>query len=472
MTAPTSMPVMPAVARTPGSGGGSSAAGSSDGAPAFASALDTALDDALSGAGSAAGRTSGADADQSGEGAGGKTTDDATATAAAVVLATMPPGLWALLSAVTPLTAAPTGLDTTTAAAGLIGAVTGTGPTATAGPDATAAGAGPVPAAPTDPAIPTGPAAAGVPAPATADATTPTATQPPATQPPAPQPPAAAPPAAGLARDAGLTVVLDPTPAPAVAPLLAATTTGATGATAATTATGTTADAAVTTDLLAAPAPAPGDAPDTGSDGTAGAPASSTPATAEATPAADTDSVVTLSGPAAVTPVALVAEAAAAAAPAGNDAPVSTQLGRQFAVLRNAPDGSQTMTVVITPESLGPVTVQVTVTDGTLDLTLHGAHEAGRHALLDALPELRRELEGAGLTFSRLEVDTSHRDAGLHNGQQQLLDARAGQQGSSGRPGQQESRARAWGSSPDRLGEGSPALATDQSTSSGVDVRV
>jgi flagellar hook-length control protein FliK len=141
-------------------------------------------------------------------------------------------------------------------------------------------------------------------------------------------------------------------------------------------------------------------------------------------------------------------------------------------VLRNAPDGSQTMTVVITPESLGPVTVQVTVTDGTLDLTLHGASEAGRHALLDALPELRRELEGAGLSFNKLEVDNTNRDAGLRNGQQQLLDARAGQQGSSGQPGQQESRARAWGSSPDRPGEGSPALATDQSTSSGVDVRV
>jgi flagellar hook-length control protein FliK len=160
--------------------------------------------------------------------------------------------------------------------------------------------------------------------------------------------------------------------------------------------------------------------------------------------------------------------------PAGGDAPVAAQLGRHIAVLRNAPNGSQTMTVVITPESLGPVTVSVTVTDGTLDLTLHGAHEAGRHALRDALPELRRELEGAGLSFNTLEVDTSSRDAGasLRNTQQQLLDARAGQQGFSGQPGQQDSRTRAWGAAPGPRAEDGAALTTDQSTSSGVDVRV
>ncbi|MCW2577471.1 MAG: Flagellar hook-length control protein, partial [Modestobacter sp.] len=157
-------------------------------------------------------------------------------------------------------------------------------------------------------------------------------------------------------------------------------------------------------------------------------------------------------------------------APAGSNAPVATQLAPQIAVLRNAPDGSQTMTVVITPESLGPVTVHVTITHGTLDLTLHGAHEAGRHALVDALPELRRELEDAGLSFSKLEVDTSGGDSGasLRNAQQQLLDARAGQQGASG---QQVPRPRTWGAAPDQL-EGSPALTSAQPTSSGVDVRV
>jgi flagellar hook-length control protein FliK len=216
------------------------------------------------------------------------------------------------------------------------------------------------------------------------------------------------------------------------------------------------------------------DTPNTGADGSAGEQALTAQSPTEAAPTADTDSVFTVSGPAPAAPGTTVAGAAAPAAPAGSDAPVAAQLGRQIAVLRNAPDGSQTMTVVITPESLGPVTVQVTITDGKLDLTLHGAHATGRHALTEALPELRRELESAGLSFDKLEVDTSNRDAGagLRNSQQQLLDARAGQQGSSGQPGQQEPRARAWGSSPDSPGEGSAALTSDQSTSSGVDVRV
>jgi flagellar hook-length control protein FliK len=269
----------------------------------------------------------------------------------------------------------------------------------------------------------------------------------------------AAPTVPDLAAAAGLTVVLDPTSSPATTPV---------SPTAAT-------DTAAPTELLAAlPTVATGDTADSGSAGSggpAGDPASSALTAPEPAAAVDTDTVVTASGPAPATPGTAVVEAAPAA-PAGGDAPVAAQLGRQIAVLRNAPDGSQTMTVVITPESLGPVTVSVTVTQGTLDLTLHGAHEAGRHALADALPELRRELEGAGLSFSRLQVDTSSDGAGLRNAQQQLLDARAGQQGFSGQPGQQDSRARGWGSSSAPLGEGSAALTTDQSTSSGVDVRV
>jgi flagellar hook-length control protein FliK len=190
---------------------------------------------------------------------------------------------------------------------------------------------------------------------------------------------------------------------------------------------------------------------------------------ADQAPAADTDTVLAVPGQATVTPATAVPEAAPTP-PAGAGTPVAAQLGRQLAVLRNAPDGSQTMTVVITPETLGQVTVSVTITDGTLDLTLHGAHETGRHALAAALPELRRELETAGLSFARLEVSTSSggdAGTGLRNAQQQL-DARAGQQGS-GQPGQ-DPRPRTWGAAPDRLGESGTARATDQSTSPGVDV--
>ena len=95
-------------------------------------------------------------------------------------------------------------------------------------------------------------------------------------------------------------------------------------------------------------------------------------------------------------------------------------MARQVAVLRGGPDGAHTMTLVLTPDTLGPVEVQVTLQQGSVDLTLRGAHEHGRAALLDALPDLRRDLEAAGLTPSRLEVDRDSGGAwlGRHNAQQ------------------------------------------------------
>jgi flagellar hook-length control protein FliK len=137
------------------------------------------------------------------------------------------------------------------------------------------------------------------------------------------------------------------------------------------------------------------------------------------------------------------------------------------------------MTLVLTPESLGPVEVQVTVSQGTVDLTLRGAHEHGRAALVDALPDLRRDLQTAGLTCSRLEVD---RDTGgswlaqhsaQQSAQQQSAQQQSAQQGSGDRAGQQDrgdTRSRPWVRAAD-TGEGLP-VPTTRSTSSGVDVRV
>ena len=97
------------------------------------------------------------------------------------------------------------------------------------------------------------------------------------------------------------------------------------------------------------------------------------------------------------------------------------------------------------------------MTDGKLDLTLHGAHEAGRHALREALPDLRRELESAGLTFDRLELDADRRDGGASlRGAQQQLDSRAGQQGGSGQPGRQTGPAAGLRPRPPRCGHRRP----------------
>jgi flagellar hook-length control protein FliK len=195
--------------------------------------------------------------------------------------------------------------------------------------------------------------------------------------------------------------------------------------------------------------------------------------------------VVPVGTPAAATPFLAPVAATDTATGAEAAQPVGTQVARQVAVLRNGPDGSHTMTLILNPESVGPVEVQVTLQKGTVDLTLRGAHEHGRAALLDALPDLHRDLEAAGLTTSRLEVDRDSGGAWLdrHSAQQQAhqqaqqqahQQAMAQHQGFGDRGGRQnrsEDRSRPWGVPAD-TGISGPMSPTNRSTSSGVDYRV
>ncbi|TFV78540.1 flagellar hook-length control protein FliK [Blastococcus sp. CT_GayMR19] len=179
-------------------------------------------------------------------------------------------------------------------------------------------------------------------------------------------------------------------------------------------------------------------------------------------------------GQAAVAPVASGASATTAAVAAADGAtgadanlPVGAQVARQVAVLSGGPDGDHSMTLVLTPDTLGEVQVQVTLSKGSIELALRGAHEHGRAALMDALPELRRELEAAGLNPSRVEVA---RDTGGS-----WLDRQPSpQQGFGERGGQHdrgENRSRPWGRPADIGGSG-PSTNPNRSTSSGVDVLV
>jgi flagellar hook-length control protein FliK len=182
--------------------------------------------------------------------------------------------------------------------------------------------------------------------------------------------------------------------------------------------------------------------------------------------------------PQAVTaPVAPAAPVAAPAAAPATPPAVAAQLVPHVAVLRGGADGTHTMTVVLTPENLGPVHVQVTLDKGVVALDLRGAHTAGREALVAALPDLRRDLQSAGLTCSRLDVD---RDTGgswssQQSAQQQAAQQQAAQQQADGRrpgtPGRGEVRPQTWVRRTDP-GESRPAPASDRSTSRGVDVRV
>jgi flagellar hook-length control protein FliK len=114
------------------------------------------------------------------------------------------------------------------------------------------------------------------------------------------------------------------------------------------------------------------------------------------------------------------------------------------------------------------VQVQVTVSNGSLDLNLTGSHEHGRAALLEALPDLRRDLQSAGLTLSKLDV--SRDTSGSFTAQQQA----PGQQWGQGSQQRGEARPASWLRSTPDPGEGRQArtATTSSSASPGVDVRV
>ena len=61
-----------------------------------------------------------------------------------------------------------------------------------------------------------------------------------------------------------------------------------------------------------------------------------------------------------------------------------------------APTATHSMTLVLTPDTLGEVQVQVTLTKGAIELALRGAHEHGRAALLDGAPRAAARPGGGG----------------------------------------------------------------------------
>ena len=212
-------------------------------------------------------------------------------------------------------------------------------------------------------------------------------------------------------------------------------------------------------DLAVAPLGSPsGEAPSADADGTGQNSSGGAPAAVGTTG----PTTAGTAGPAPATAAVAGVDSAPGSEPAP---PVGSQVARQVAVLRGGPDGAHSMTLVLTPETLGPVEVQVTVTKGSVELALRGAHEQGRAALLDGLPDLRRDLEAAGLSCARLEVDRETGGSFLDRqpAQQQSTGERSGQHGRS------DERSRPWGRTADSGGSGTSAP-QNRSTSSGVDV--
>uniref|UniRef100_UPI003A80F084 flagellar hook-length control protein FliK n=1 Tax=unclassified Curtobacterium TaxID=257496 RepID=UPI003A80F084 len=110
---------------------------------------------------------------------------------------------------------------------------------------------------------------------------------------------------------------------------------------------------------------------------------------------------------------ASVAPAAATAGSATANAPVplQQQLSRPVFALAQAGPGEHVVTVQVTPDALGPVTVRAHVTAHGMHVELFAASDAGRDAVRQVLPDLRRDAAGSALSTTLDLSSQNHPDA-------------------------------------------------------------
>ncbi|MDQ0822684.1 flagellar hook-length control protein FliK [Arthrobacter sp. V4I6] len=145
-------------------------------------------------------------------------------------------------------------------------------------------------------------------------------------------------------------------------------------------------------------------------------PAGSTPpvSRAAAIPAAASADALTAAGTVATQPVSAPVQFSASATPAAPQPPspaypaptLQPQLARPLFTLAGAPDGQHTMTLQVTPEDLGPLTVRAQIDAAGVRIELFAPGEVGREAIRGILPELRKELADSGFGAS---LDVSDR---------------------------------------------------------------
>jgi flagellar hook-length control protein FliK len=95
--------------------------------------------------------------------------------------------------------------------------------------------------------------------------------------------------------------------------------------------------------------------------------------------------------------VAPPAQAVASAVPAQQPVPFAGQVVTPVINLARAPHGDHVVTVTVTPENLGPVTVRAHVGPDGVRVELFAPLDVGRDALRAILPDLRRDLAATGL---------------------------------------------------------------------------
>lgn len=195
----------------------------------------------------------------------------------------------------------------------------------------------------------------------------------------------------------------------------------------------------------------------------AAAPASGTGAAAPAAPAPEPPGapaqVVPVPVPVVQTPVSAAVGQVVPAAPAPQAAPtLHAQVSGPVFQLVGAGDGDHVLTLSVTPENLGPVTVRAHIAGGELRIELFAPQDAGREALRALAGELRRDLAGIAPSASLSVSDADQAPA----------------QGGAGHAGQDAAGRRApeqpWAARPD-LRPGNQRLPTDQTTQPTVDDR-
>jgi flagellar hook-length control protein FliK len=77
--------------------------------------------------------------------------------------------------------------------------------------------------------------------------------------------------------------------------------------------------------------------------------------------------------------------------------PVSQQLAGPVLSLRTAGDGNHQLTIALHPAELGPVNVHVRIVGDSMAIQLASSSSDAHDALREALPQLRQELQAAGL---------------------------------------------------------------------------
>lgn len=71
------------------------------------------------------------------------------------------------------------------------------------------------------------------------------------------------------------------------------------------------------------------------------------------------------------------------------------QIAAPVVSLAQAPDGDHSLTLTVSPENLGPVTVRAHISGGAIHIELHAPNDLGREALRAILIDLRRDLAAA-----------------------------------------------------------------------------